>query len=83
MGIIAWFWRTVPPSLHGPMTWIGHGLVGLGLGLALDLYGAGFAAGMYGWKEYLESDCLKMIKRDNVMDWMCPVIGGLLGAWIR
>ena len=65
------------------MTWAAHFLVGFGLGLLVGQYGAGWVAGMYGWKEYLESEKFKAIKLDNVMDFVSPLIGGLTGWWIR
>ena len=78
--IISWFWRHCPQALQGPMTWIGHGLVGFALGFAFSLYGMGFTAGLYGYKEYLESDGFNAISLDNIMDFVCPVIGGALGV---
>ena len=72
------FWYCSP--FWHPATWVAHFVVGFVLGLAFKEYGAGIALGVYGRKEYVESDSFDNLKLDNYMDFICPVLGGLLGT---
>ena len=68
---------------HQWTTWVGHGLAGFIAGFLASWYGAGIACGFYAHKEYRDSTHFSNIVLDNVMDFICPVVGGIAGALVR
>ena len=64
-------------------TWIGHGLAGLVCGLVGGLYGAGAVAGYYTYKEYTDWRGHTSVWYDYLMDWVSPLVGGLVGYFVR
>lgn len=78
-----WFWRVTPSWLHGPMTWVGHGLVAGLIALPFALAGQGkigFTAGVsaYAFREFCE-----VLARGWGAQWwdhIGDVIGPIIGA---
>jgi hypothetical protein len=65
------------------LTWIGHASAGFAAAFLAGAPGYTLAVGFYGGKEYKESDNLRNISRDNVLDFISPIVGGAGGLLVR